>query len=117
MSGAHCATAADCACVRDTPEVTRGFTLVTGVAGEPFRLRSGLVVPIVCVDTKPAFLPVASTGALAGFRGAISLTGNMCQRHERGATGGTKAGGVHGAPPGRVRTSTRLLDPPMKSLA
>jgi len=61
-----------------------------------FRLRPGLVVAIVAVDTEPVALPVASTGAPARLRGAISLTGNMQQRHERVAAGKTKAGRFHG---------------------
>ena len=62
------------------------FAPVAQVAGAPFRLRAGLVVAIVAVDTKPVVLPVASTGALTSLRGAISLTGNMQQwqlPHER----------------------------------
>ena len=53
------------------------FAPVARVACTPFRLRMVLVVAMVAVVTKPVFLPVASTGALARLRGAISQTGNM----------------------------------------
>lgn len=61
-----------------------------------FRLGAGPAVALVTIVTEPAILP--------SLRGAISLTGNMQQRHERVAAGKTEAGRFHGAPVGSRRS-------------
>ncbi|CAG2159405.1 hypothetical protein LMG26411_06678 [Cupriavidus numazuensis] len=80
---------------------------IIGVSYAPLRLGPRLVVAIIGVGTKSAVLPVTSTGALAGFLGAVTLVGNMRQRHKRVTTGETKVGRFHECPPSRVATGAR----------